>query len=105
METQESRFWRQVRKADGDACWEWQGPLDRYGYGNIRYNGRTIGAHRASWEIAHGRRADRKLVICHGCDNPRCVRASHLTLGTKAQNTREAFERGLIPPQGNRWKR
>jgi len=105
MDRQEARFWGLVKQAPEDLCWEWQGPLGGGGYGHIRYAGRTIGAHRASWEIAHGRKATRGLVIRHACDNRKCVRPSHLTLGTYAENVRDAFERGRIPPQGNRWKR
>lgn len=26
------RFWEKVKKADGDACWEWTGAVDRDGY-------------------------------------------------------------------------
>lgn len=105
METQEARFWNLVRRVEGDACWEWQGPLDHKGYGHIRYDGRTIGAHRAALEISNRRRVPRELVVCHVCDNRMCVRPSHLWADTKSANTRDAFQKGRIPPQGNRWKR
>jgi hypothetical protein len=44
------------------------------------------------WEQANGPiRAGR--VVRHRCDNPPCFRLSHLTIGTVADNNRDAMER------------
>jgi hypothetical protein len=34
------------------------------------------------------------MVICHHCDNPRCVRLAHLFLGTPADNVHDMHRKG-----------
>jgi hypothetical protein len=59
----------------------------RFGIGRVvRY------AHRVAWELEHGPPGKRHVL--HGCDNPSCVRLSHLHLGTHNDNMREMSERG-----------
>jgi len=86
-----ARFWAKVEKSDG--CWEWAGARMPWGYGNFTANGRTIGAHRFSYEAFVG---DLKpgMFVCHRCDNPRCVRPSHLFLGTCKDNVDDMLRKG-----------
>lgn len=93
--TVDERFWHQVRKGEGDACWEWDG-LNNRGYGLIRSNGQRFYAHRFSWIQAHGPIPD-GLFVLHRCDNPPCVRPSHLFLGTKKDNARDMILKGRGP--------
>lgn len=93
--TFEQRFWRFVSKSQG--CWQWTGPLDRYGYGIMSRNGRRLLAHRASYIINVGEIAD-GLLVCHHCDNPSCVRPDHLYAGTPRDNMLDKTKRG----RGNR---
>jgi hypothetical protein len=72
-------FWEWVDKS-GD-CWTWSGYRDRDGYGKFR----SKMAHRVSWEITHGS-APKGYLVLHRCDNPPCVRPSHLFLGTAKDN-------------------
>lgn len=71
-----------VQDETHDFCWEWQGRLDPQGYG--RWGQSTL-AHRES-----ARRFlpnfDNTLKVLHSCDNPKCVRPSHLWQGTQADN-------------------
>src|SRR5687768_6309426 len=67
------RFWEKVDKRGPNDCWEWQGSLDRKGYGQIKLRSYKRGqSHRVSYELTYGAIPDGALV-CHKCDNPRCV--------------------------------
>ncbi len=77
----------------GDGCWEWQGAKIK-GYGVIRNdNGKIVGAHRLSYEMFVGPLPSH-LQVCHRCDNPGCVKPSHLFLGTQSDNNRDRDTKG-----------
>ena len=75
------------------SCVEWQGARHKQGYGNTRYNGKGMGAHRRAWIEAHGPIADGMHVL-HRCDNPACVRPDHLFLGTQRDNIADMDAKG-----------
>lgn len=69
-------------------CTDWLGKLDDNGYGEIRQGDLFRGAHRVSYELAHGSVPD-ELMICHKCNRRKCVAAAHLYAGTSADNMRD----------------
>ena len=77
------RFWNKVDKTN--ECWNWTSTLDSSGYGVIGYLGKNKKAHRISYLIEYGV-FDESLKVLHVCDNPRCVRPSHLFLGSQSDN-------------------
>lgn len=91
-----SRFWSKVNK-DGPTpehcpelgpCWVWTASADRRGYGKIGVGGAHTGwvrAPRVSYFLFHGF-IPPNLFVLHECDNPSCVRPSHLSVGTNADN-------------------
>ena len=79
------RFWLYVHKADG--CWEWAGRLNPGGYGVFCALGERL-AHRVSYVLANGPILG-GLVVRHACDNRKCVRPDHLSVGSKADNVRD----------------
>jgi len=57
-------------------------------------DGRPRMAHVIACEAAHGPAPAGKPCALHTCDNPSCVRGSHLYWGDRADNTRDKVVRG-----------
>lgn len=83
----DERFWSKVNKHGPRAgrlgrCWLWMATRNRAdGYGYFRVGGQYVGAHRIAWgDVPEG------MDVLHKCDNPPCVRRSHLFLGTNQIN-------------------
>ena len=66
-------------------CHEWQGPLDRDGYGTFYLRRRGRRAHRVAWFAANGPIPE-GMVVNHSCRNRRCVNVQHLRLLTATEN-------------------
>lgn len=91
------RFFSKVNKRASNGCWGWTAGLTHYGYGQFslyRLLGYTpITAHRLSY-IIHKGRIPEGLVICHKCDNRKCINPDHLFLGTQADNIEDMHKKG-----------
>lgn len=73
-------------------CKEWEGRIDKWGYGRLYFRKRDFLAHRWAWIQANGDIPDGFMVL-HLCDNSRCYEASHLYLGTQEDNMRDLVAR------------
>ena len=80
-------FWSNVIMPSN--CMEWTGARAIGGYGKYR----NLFAHRVAWELVNGP-IPKGGWILHHCDNPICVRPSHLYLGTPKDNARDRELRG-----------
>lgn len=83
--------------SDPDGCWYFNGKPSEWGYGSFTLNGKSIGAHRAAYQIFCGPTSEGMDVDhichtrenCHGgttCKHRLCVRPSHLQLITHHEN-------------------
>jgi hypothetical protein len=75
-------------------CWIWFGSKDRDGYGRLKIHGRNRRATHISWELATGLKVPNGKLLCHHCDNPPCIRPSHLFPGNHKDNAEDKVRKG-----------
>lgn len=84
------RFHQKYRQEDrgyDSPCWIWQAGKDRDGYGRFVMNGKTMAAHRASWELHVGELPPYpEKEIDHLCKQRDCVNPGHLRAVTHDEN-------------------
>jgi hypothetical protein len=76
-----------------EGCWEWQGSLNKTGYGITQIDNRKVLVHRAVYAAIYDD-FDPLLFVLHHCDNPPCFRPDHLFLGTQADNMQDMSAKG-----------
>lgn len=98
--TSAERFWKRVDKsgplpahapAIGN-CWTWLGSKNNRGYGQFSINDKLRRAHQVAFELDGGV-IHSGHEVCHECDNPSCVRPSHLKSKTHSQNMLDCVSR------------
>ena len=82
----------------GEGCWEYGGKIGNHGYGVVfipdgTRHGATALAHRVVYEGLVGPIPD-GMILCHHCDNPKCVRPDHIFVGTDADNMADMHAKG-----------
>lgn len=107
-ETLSLRFARKCAAPNQDGCISWLGTKTSKGYGILQTAGRAsrkTTAHRIAWVIAYGDLNPGQLVL-HRCDNPSCVNAAHLFIGSPKENTEDMVCKGRHPwRDGTPWQK
>lgn len=75
-------------------CIEHTGYVGKNGYGQKKYRGKVVAAHRLAYALDAG--LDVFTMggsVLHACDNRLCINPKHLRLGTHKQNMHDRAER------------
>jgi len=87
------KFWANVGILSENDCWEWKLGKVPDGYGYVKYQRKSLLAHRLSYILTYGEVPEGQLV-CYHCDNPPCCNPAHLFLGTDLDNSRDKYSKG-----------
>jgi len=94
-ETEADKLIARASPEPNTGCWLWLGGVRGHmGYGSLRLrDGRTVGAHRLSFELFNGP-IPAGMKVCHRCDVPTCINPAHLYLGTDIENKADSVAKG-----------
>lgn len=85
-----------------NGCWEWTGGMRADGYGLVWFEGKAQRAHRIAYQVLKGP-LDTKDVLCHKCDNRKCINPDHIFIGSRADNVRDAASKNRMPHGKSHW--
>lgn len=82
----QARFLQKIHPTQ--ECWMWIAGKLSSGYGVFFHKGKSVKAHRFSWEMFEGK-IPKDKIVCHSCDTPACVNPAHLWLGDARENVKD----------------
>lgn len=96
------RLLSNIQKTES-GCWDWTKSF-RNGYGVLSLSGKNHSAHRLSYQVFKGNIPE-GMLICHSCDNKKCINPDHLFIGSYSDNTKDAVLKGIIVvPKGKEFE-
>jgi len=94
IERVKQRFNKKYVINEESGCWEWTASLNNIGYGMFRWaKGKMRTAHRVSYELFNGSIPE-NLIVCHTCDNRKCVNPAHLSVGSRKDKFDDMVAKG-----------
>ncbi len=69
-----------------NGCWVWTGPRFKSGYGQVRFEGKTVRVHRLVFRLLSG---ELPSVLHHTCNNKLCCNPAHLQGMERSSHSRE----------------
>lgn len=97
----EERLLSHTEECKFTGCWNCNYATDSDGYTSMRILGKSEKSHRAAYQLWKGR-IPLGMLVCHTCDNPRCINPEHLWLGTPRDNMEDKVRKGRQSKVGNR---
>lgn len=73
----ETRLFFYLVPEPNTGCWLWLGTIDFGGYSQIKFNGRSVSAHRVMYELVNGELPS-EVHLDHLCRTRSCVNPEHL---------------------------
>lgn len=83
-------------------CLEWLGSFQKSGkmgqllYPSIKSGKKTWRGNRLVWTLAKGEIPE-GFLVCHTCDNSKCLNPDHLFVGTQKDNMQDKISKGRDP--------
>lgn len=83
-------FQKKFEKKGSTDCWPWLGATcTGYGYVAIPFTTLQIYAHRLAWFFDKQAWPAPGHIICHTCNNKKCVNPAHLYEGDNSSNAKD----------------
>jgi hypothetical protein len=93
--TMDGRFWNLVEIKGENDCWTWSGSWQK-GKGSV-FNDAACSAPRYAYFSIYRIWPDK--LVCHTCDNDRCMNPKHWFLGTDSDNKFDMMNKFRHPRQ------
>ncbi|MDO8703389.1 MAG: HNH endonuclease [Sulfuricaulis sp.] len=75
-------------------CWNFDGPLDKAGYGKVSLKEKSFRAHRLIAHVCIKPLMSDTEFVAHKCDNPRCINPDHLFITSPLGNMQDRDAKG-----------
>jgi hypothetical protein len=86
----------QTKSWNGFPCLEWTGTLDKDGYAQVSHKDRRYRVARLVASLYLDFDINSPKLVCHHCDNRKCIEHRHFFIGTARQNTIDAYKKGKL---------